>query len=92
MSAESEPRIRDWHQIAVEMLMTDTDIALASVAYFFATDDQDAVARVVHGARETYESAQERRKTLQLSPSEAAELDDKMDRLRARLRLLGEVV
>ena len=91
MTAESGP-IRNWHQIAVEMLMTDADLALASVDLLLATDDRETVARMVHEARETYDSACERRKTLKLSASDAAQLDDKMGLLRARLKVLGESV
>lgn len=91
MAAESGP-IRDWHQIAVEMLMTDTDLALASVDLLLATDDKETVARMVREARETYESACERRRTLNLSAGDAAQLDDKMSLLRARLKVLGESV
>ncbi|MGB7135025.1 MAG: hypothetical protein WBD46_07040 [Acidobacteriaceae bacterium] len=91
MTSDTGP-IRDWHQLAVELLLTDTDLALASVAYLFVTDDREAVAHLVRDARQAYDSASERRKTLKLSVSDAAQLDDKMDRLRARLKFLGETV
>lgn len=91
MTADSGP-MRNWHQIAVEMLITDTDLALASVDLFLATDDEETVARMVREARATYDSACERRKALNLSASDAAQLDDKMGLLRARRKFLGEAV
>jgi len=87
--AESGP-IRDWHRIAVELLMTDADLALQSIAALFASDDKRAVARIIRNSREVYDSIQEKRKEVSLSPEEAATLDSKMDRLRARLKFLGE--
>lgn len=82
--------IRDWHQIAVELLMTDADLALQAVMALFAGDDEEVVARIVHNSREVYDSIQTRRREVALSPLEAATLDDKMDRLRARLKFMGE--
>lgn len=90
MTSASGP-LRNWHQIAAEMLMTDAELALASVDLLLAADDRDAVARVVRNARDTCDSACERRQTTRLSRSDAVELDDRMDRLRARLKFLGEV-
>lgn len=84
--------IRDWHQIAVEMLMTDADLALQYVTALFADDDAEAAAGVVRNSRETYELIRAKRQNLTLSASDLATLDDKLDRLRARLRLMGEAV
>jgi Arc/MetJ family transcription regulator len=89
--AAVEP-IRDWHQIAVEMMMTDADLALQTVAALFAEDDKEAVARIVRNTRSVYDSILERRREVGLSYREANLLDDKMDRLRARLRFMGEAV
>ncbi|HEX3987775.1 MAG TPA: hypothetical protein VHX13_14360 [Acidobacteriaceae bacterium] len=91
MMAAPEP-IRDWHQIAVEMLMTDADLALQSITALFAGDNEDAVARVVHSTREVYDSILARRKKTALSARDAATLNAKMDRLQARLKFMGEVV
>lgn len=84
--------IRDWHRIAVELLMTDADLALQAVATLFAEDDREAVARVVRNTRNMYDSILEKRKEVSLSENEASLLNDKMDRLRARLKFLGEIV
>ena len=84
--------IQDWHQIAVELLMTDADLALQSITAFFAEDDQQAVARVVRNTREVYENILKKRAEVQLSEQEAALFDGKMERLRARLRFMGEPV
>lgn len=84
--------IRDWHQIAVEMLMTDADLALMAIADIFSQDDKEAVARLVHNTRTVYDSISLKRERVALSASESAMLDDKMDRLRARLRVLGKVI
>jgi hypothetical protein len=84
--------IRDWHRIAVELLMTDADLALQAVATLFAEDDREAVARVVRNTRNIYDSILEKRKEVSLSENEASLLNDKMDRLRARLKFLGEIV
>jgi hypothetical protein len=89
--AAVEP-IRDWHQVAVEMLMTEADLALQYITALFAGDDPEAAARVVHGTRETYDLIRAKRKNLTLSASEANAIDDKIDRLRARLKFMGEVV
>jgi len=80
------------HPIAVEMLLTDADLAVQSIFWILRQDDRDAVARLVRNTRHLYESIGERRKTLTLSEREAASLEDNMDRLRARLRFLGESV
>jgi hypothetical protein len=84
--------IRNWHQIAVEMLMMDADLALQYIAALFVEDDAEAAARVVRSTRETYALIRAKRKNLTMSASEAALLDEKMDRLQARLKFLGEPV
>lgn len=84
--------VTDWHAIAVEMLMTDADLALLSIVSLFADDDKGAVARVVGNSRNVYDAIIDKRKRVTLSASEAAALNDKMDRLRARLKFLGEPV
>lgn len=84
--------IRDWHEIAIEMLMTDADLALQYITALFAEDDNEAAGRVVRSTRETYDLILAKRKNLKMSASDTACLDDKMDRLRARLKLLGEQV
>jgi hypothetical protein len=88
---QSNP-IRDWHQIAVEMLMTDADLALLAISQIFVQDDQEAVARLVHNTRKVYDSINKKRVELTLSDSESGALDGKVARLRARLRFLGEPV
>lgn len=82
----------NWHQIAVELLITDADLALQAVALLFPADDKAAVDVAVRNAREVYESILARRRQIALSDREANLLDDKMDRLRARLRFFGESV
>lgn len=62
------------------------------VTFLFVADDKSTAIRVVHNAREIYESARERRKTLKLAANEAAQLVDRMERIRARLRFLGKSV
>lgn len=84
--------IQDWHQIAGEMLMTDADLALQSITLLFAGDNEVAVARVVRSTREAYDSILAKRKKLPMSASDAAALDSKIDRLRARLKFMGEAV
>lgn len=84
--------IRNWHSIAVEMMMTDADLALQYVTELFAGDDAEAAASVVRSTRETYDLIQAKRKNLVLSASEAKAIGDKVDRLRARLRLMGEAI
>jgi MinD-like ATPase involved in chromosome partitioning or flagellar assembly len=84
--------IWDWHRISIELLMTDADLALQSISSLFATDDKETVARVIRNSREVYDSIQAKRREVVLSPQETATLDDKMDRLRARLKFLGEQV
>jgi hypothetical protein len=84
--------IRDWHQIAVEMLIADADLALQSITALFANDDGEAVAHVVRKTREVYDSILAKRKNLRMSGTDATVLDGKMDRLRARLKFMGEAV
>jgi hypothetical protein len=84
--------IRNWHQIAVGLLMTDVDLALLAFAALVGRDDRETVARRVREARESYDAIRLRRKTIKLSGRESASLDDKMDRLRAGLRFFGEAV
>jgi hypothetical protein len=84
--------IRDWHQVAVESLMTDADLALQYITALFGEDDATAAARVVRSARETYDLILTKRRNLTISAGDSTLLDDKMDRLRARLKFLGEKV
>jgi hypothetical protein len=84
--------ILDWHQIAVEIMMTDAELALDSIACLLETDDRQAIAWIAHNARETYDSLRAQRSTVGLSPSEASSLDDHLTQLRTRLTLLGEPV
>lgn len=84
--------IQDWHRIAVEMLMMDADLALQCMTALFAGDDKDAVARVVRSTKETYELIEAKRKNLRMTATDATILNDKMDRLRARLKFMGEAV
>ncbi|MGB7170500.1 MAG: hypothetical protein WBD32_15950 [Acidobacteriaceae bacterium] len=83
----AEP-IRDWHQIAVEMLMTDAELALLSISYVFGWDDKQSVAWIARSARKTYDSVRQRRSAVNLSASESAYLDDKLERLRFKLNAL----
>ena len=84
--------IRDWRRIAVEMLMTDADLALLTVSSLFSKSDREAVTRLVGNAREVYDAVCLRRKEIELSHQESARLDDKLDQLRTGLRFFGEVV
>jgi hypothetical protein len=84
--------IRDWHQTAIEMMMTDLDLALQAITSFFADDDKEMVARVVHNSRTVYESLLGRHSEVLLNPDELALFNSKMDRLRARLKFMGEAV
>lgn len=78
--------------MAVEMLMADADLALHDITALFAADNIEVAARVVRSTRETYELIRAKRKNLTMSVSETAALNEKMDRLRARLKFLGEQV
>jgi hypothetical protein len=40
--------IRDWHEIGVELFMTEADLALQAITALL--DDRDAVTRLVHHA------------------------------------------
>jgi len=86
--ADSYP-LRDWHQVAVELLMSDADLALLSIAW---VSRREAVAHVVERARDSYQSIQNKREELSLSDAEEATLGDKLDRLRARLQVLDQAV
>lgn len=70
--------------------MNDVEIALLSLSDVFSWDDQTAVAWVVRSTRRTYDSVRKSRSTVKLTASDAAYLDGKLDRLRARLKFLGE--
>lgn len=84
--------IRNWHQIAAELLLSDADIALLSIAKILGEDDKDELQRVVRETRDAYESIQAKRKGVRMTEAQRAALDEKMDRLRARLRFIGERV
>jgi hypothetical protein len=84
--------LRDWHAIAVELLLADADLALLSVSWIFSYDDRDAIAHLVHNTRNVYDSIVAKRKELNVCGEDAEALDEKMERLRARLRVLGEAV
>ena len=84
--------IRDWHQIAVELLTTDLDLALLAIRSLFAEHDEEPVDRVVRRTREAYDSIVAKRKTIALTADEAPAVDDKISELRAWLNSMGESV
>lgn len=84
--ADSYP-LRDWRQVAVELLLSDADLALLSIAWL---SRQEAPAHVVASAYNACESIEKKRDELELSPVEAAAVQERIDRLRAGLRWLGE--
>lgn len=84
--------IRNWHEIAVEILLNDAELALISIADALGLDDRDALHRVARVSRDTYQSIQTRRRETPMTDEEQAALEEKMDRLRARLRFIGEGV
>lgn len=79
--------LRDWHRVAVELLLSDADLALLSIAWLTR---REAAAHVVANARNACESIEKKREELELSAAEAAAVQERIDRLRAELRLLGE--
>jgi hypothetical protein len=85
------PLLREWHQIAVELAMTEAALTLSASNVPDAART-DGTASLVESARKCYESLQSRRKELRLTPNQAAALDEKLDRIRTRLRFLGEPV
>jgi hypothetical protein len=84
--------IQDWHQIAIELMMTDLDLALQAITSLFAEDSKEVVARVVRNSRTVYDSLLARHGEVLLPPDELALFNDKMNRLRDRLRFMGEAV
>ncbi|MGB6869278.1 MAG: hypothetical protein WBD93_06695 [Acidobacteriaceae bacterium] len=91
MAADCRP-VRDPKRIATEILMNDVEIALLSASCVISWEDKKAAAWVIRNTQKTYDSVCERRQTVPLSASEAAYLDDKIVRLRSRLKFLGEPV
>jgi glucan biosynthesis protein len=63
--------IRDWHQIAGKMLMTDANLALQYITSLSAEEDAEAAALVVQSTRTTDGQIREKRRNLTLSASEA---------------------
>lgn len=83
---------RDWQELAVEMLIEDADSALQSIASLLAGGEEGAASSLVHHTREAYDMIGAKRKNLPMSASDASALEDKLDRLRAQLKYLGEAV
>ncbi len=80
----------DWNEVAVHSLLADADLILKFFNTETSTDSAEATLLTVRQAREAYHDFQKRRDSLQLSPRDRAELEVKLDRLRALLRFFGE--
>ncbi|MFZ0273613.1 MAG: hypothetical protein WB524_09530 [Acidobacteriaceae bacterium] len=91
MHSDSGP-IRNWHQIASELLLSEADQALLLLASLISWDDEDVVARTVEMAKVAYEDICQKRKGLTMSKKQTAALQAKLDRLQTELRSLGEAV
>jgi hypothetical protein len=82
--------LTDWNEVAVHSLLADADLILK----FFATEtsggDPEEIWLSVRQAREAYGDFQKRRANLKISPPDEAELQTKLDEMRARLRFFGE--
>jgi len=79
--------LRDWHRVAVELLLSDADLALLSIAWLTR---REAEEHIVAKARSACESIQKKRDELQLTESEAAAVQKRIDQLRAELRWVSE--
>ncbi|MGA7523684.1 MAG: hypothetical protein WBW84_14620 [Acidobacteriaceae bacterium] len=79
-------------QIVVEVLLNEAEIAVLSLTTALAEGRKCMSLEAWQDARTIYESIRATRRELDLSTSESAALDLKVDRLRAMLRYMGEAV
>ena len=82
----------DWNEVAVQSLLADADLILKFFHLKTARDDAEATWLTAQQAREAYRDFQRRRENLQVSPFYFAELQNRLDRLRALLYFFGEAV
>jgi septal ring factor EnvC (AmiA/AmiB activator) len=91
VNSDSGP-IRNWHQIACELLLSEADHALLLLVSLVTWDDPDVVARTVERAKGAYEDILRKREGLTMSKKQTAALQAKLDQLQSQLRSLGEAV
>jgi hypothetical protein len=82
--------IRNWHEVAVELLVNDVDCALLLMASLFGGEDGETVACTVRIARSAYDNILLQQRQTQLTSRDAATLSLKLEQLRSRLRFFGE--
>ena len=80
----------DWNEVAVHSLLADADLILKFFVAETCGDDPEEIWLSVRQVRAAYSDFHKRRANLKISPSDEAELQTKMDELRARLRFFGE--
>jgi hypothetical protein len=80
----------DWNEVAVHSLLADADLILKFFHTETARDDAEATWLTVRQASEAFQDFHKRRERLEISPSDYAELQGKLDRLRALLHFFGD--
>lgn len=83
--------IRDWHEVNVELAISEASLALLTAEQVHNRRDEDA-ALTIRNARRVYERILERRKDLRINLRQASTLNRQLERLRRRLLWLGEDV
>lgn len=77
--------VPDLARIIYEGMITDADLTITSLDLIFAGDPREGVERVIHNARAVYDEILATRATVSMSSEQTRFLQDKLDRLRARL-------
>jgi hypothetical protein len=84
---------RDVNKNSLEFMVRDLDLALTMVKIASQADEgSDKRARNIHSARRAYETVDHLREKVAASRQEWRPIQEKLQRLRAQLRELGEVL
>jgi hypothetical protein len=82
--------LTDWNEVAVHSLLADADLILKFFTAETSGDNSEEIWLSVGQVRAAYGDLQKRRANLKISPLDEAELQSKLDQMRARLRFFGE--
>ena len=82
--------LTDWNEVAVHSLLADADLILKFFTAETSGDNSEEIWLSVGQVRAAYSDLQQRRANLKISPLDEAELQSKLDQMRARLRFFGE--
>jgi hypothetical protein len=92
MQADDEqlPTIRDdINQTSVELLLTDSNVALTFLSIAETTENRETAERNIHNAHKAYDSIQNFRLRYVFTDAQTATLNSNLGEVKARLEALG---